>query len=164
MASKRGSGRRSDYQWLGGFGSTGAIAEAVVINNLVQSNVAGTLVRSRGEVILSIDGPADGDKIVIGCGLMIASDAQVVGGIAGFPSPIGATDADWLWHSFVPLQSQSATQDQALGDQVARLVIDSKAMRKVKQNDNVVIVFDGDQQSGTPVVDATFGVRFLFGF
>ncbi len=125
---------------------------------------AGTLVRSRGEIVLSIDGPADGDKHVVGVGLMVASDAQVAGGIAGFPSPIGATDADWFWHSFVPLQSQSATQDQALGDQVARVIIDSKAMRKVKQNDNLVIVFDGDQQSGTPVTDATFGVRFLVGF
>ena len=162
MARSARSGRRTDYQWAGGTFSQAAIAETNLADIVAVFNAAGTVVRARGEIIISLDGPADGDKKIIGLGLKIMSDDQAGGATSSMASPITDADADWWWHAFVPLQSQSATQDQALGDQVARVMVDTKAMRKVKQNQNVVLVVDGLNVAGTPIADLTGGIRVLF--
>ena len=160
--SNRG-GRRADYDWsgIGGF----VIATQTTANQ-VQSiagfTAAGTVIRCRGEVLAVLDVGAANDRFVLGLGIIIATDAQIAAGGTAFPSPISVLDADWLWHGFVTLMSETGTQSDDLGGQVGRLVIDSKAMRKVKANDNIVLVVDGVQLSGTPSVDIVAGVRVLF--
>ncbi len=56
--ANRARGRKTDYQWQGSTGSTGSIQEAIVINSQLLVNAPATLVRTRGEMVFSIDGPA----------------------------------------------------------------------------------------------------------
>ena len=164
MARSRNTGRRTDYEWQGLLGfQLSTIAEANQFVTLLTTNAAATLIRTRGEILYSIDGPADNDAKSLGFGIIIATDAQVTAGVTAFPSPLSVLDADWLWHGFGLLKSQSATQFSDLGGQVGRLVIDSKAMRKMKPNDNVVFVVDGANLAGTPVADVQVAARLLLG-
>ena len=162
MARQR-SGRKTDYSWSGGSFNQASIATANVIETIVTFNEAGTIYRCRGNLLALLDVQAAGNVNLLGVGLMVASDAQVAAGATAFPSPIDAVDADWIWHSFLPLKSETGTQSDLLGGQVARMEIDTKAMRKVKMNDNLVMVADGQQLAGTGVVDAIAAVRVLFG-
>ncbi len=152
-------------EWTGTSGdSLGNVAEANLISTIFTSNVAATLVRCRGDVTVQFDGVTDGDKKIIGMGLIMASDAQVTAGVTAFPSPISVLEADWLWHQFCTLQAQSATQDESLGSQTARYVIDSKAMRKFRPNQQLVFVADGNNLSGTGVADVVVAMRCLIKF
>ncbi len=160
MARSRGSGRKTDYTWSGNTFSQDAQGTAVTINALTTINQAGTIVRNRGELLVSIDGPVDGDKAVAAFGLIIASDSQVAAGATAFPSPATDLDANWLWHSFATMLVQAAGDDGTIS---TRLMIDSKAMRKVKQNDQLVLVADMVRESGTPTVDYAGGIRSLLG-
>ena len=104
------------------------------------------------------------DAIAVGFGIMIATDAQVTAGATAFPSPSTVLDNSWLWHGFAFLRSESGVQADAdqVGGQFVRLSIDSKAMRKVKSNDNVVLVSDGIVLGGSPTYDFIAAARILF--
>ena len=154
------SGRRTDYTWNGTvFGSANA-ADTASIQVIATIAGPGTLMRSRGELVASIDAPTDGDKVIISYGLIIADDDQVTAGVTAFPNPQTDMDANWLWHGFIPLLAQAANLEHAA---VGRLTIDSKAMRRMKQNDQVVLVIKPGSQAGTPVTDTAGGVRLLVG-
>ncbi len=156
---------RKDMEWTGTSGdSLGNVGVANLISTIFTSNVSATLLRCRGDVTVMFDGVADGDKKVIGMGLIFASDAQVAAGVTAFPSPIDVLEADWLWHQFCTLQAQSATQSEDLGAQVARYVIDSKAMRKFRPNQQLVFVVDGNNLAGTPVADIAVAMWCLIKF
>ena len=161
MARGRQQGRRPDYTWIGTTFFENALAIANVIFPVASYNTAGTIVRVRGSWVAGLDGPAANDKLVIGLGLMVADDDQVTAGATAFPSPIEDTDADWLWYSYIALIAQTVTQDESYGGQVDRGIIDSKAMRRVKQNSQLVMVMDGIRQGGTPTADVSGGVRSL---
>ena len=90
--------RSRDYAWIGASAGFASIAEVNAMSSIIVFNAAGTLVRVRGNLLCSIDGPADNDKKVVGAGLMIVSDQQVSTGATAISSPIDDMDADWLWH------------------------------------------------------------------
>jgi hypothetical protein len=78
------------------------------------------------------------------------------------PSPLTTPEADWMWHNFVHLSSVTGTQSDD-GSQIARIEIDSKAMRRVKANDQLIFVCDANLVSGTPTYDFLLGTRVLVG-
>ncbi len=164
MARSRGSsGRRTDYTWNGGafFRTTQTTGGAV--DSVAVADDTGTIVRSRGFVRAVMDVGAAGDTIVGGFGLYIASDDQLAAGVTAFPSPILDLDADWMWHSFAVLRSEVGTQLDEKTTFSQLLTIDSKAMRKIRQNQQVVFVGDVSVQSGSPTLDWVVGARILFG-
>ncbi len=156
------SGRRADYSWNGLCGALENIGEANQLVSIAIFAGAGTVMRTRGQVLVQFDGAADGNKKCVAAGLIIGTDAQVTAGPTAFSSPISNLDAEWLWHGFFPLMAQAATEVDAEGSKVMRLEVDSKAMRKVKQNEQMVLVVDGSNISGAPVADLAFGIRTLF--
>ena len=135
--ANRSRGRRTDYTWAGGVVGNALASGAQALHTLVTVGSASTLIRSRGEVVCSIDGPTDNDKVAVGFGLYIATPEQIAVGPTAAPGPISDTDAEWIWHGYALLIAQSAD----LGEQVvARLTIDSKAMRRVKQTQILAMV------------------------
>ena len=157
----RSRGRRADYQWQGNVLQLAGVGAAGSFTGIQVNNTAGaTIVRCRGEILCGLDVGAAGDGAVVGHGLMVMDDDQLAVGLTGMPDPEADLDADWIWHGFSPLRSESGTQGQDHGDQ-HRLTIDSKAMRRIKQNDNLVYVIGVSILSGTPTVDVTLGVRML---
>ena len=83
-------------------------------------------------------------------------------GVTAIPDPLSDLDAEWVWHGFLLLMSQSivATRDQTHS---VRLTVDSKAMRKVKASQSLVIAIRNNASAGTPVIDFMSGFRTLVG-
>ncbi len=154
------TGRKTDYTWNGTtFGNSIGAATSTLLSVAVVGG-AGTVMRTRGAIVASIDGEVDGDKVAVMLGIKTASDDQVAAGATAFATPSADMDADWLWHGGIMLQSQAASNEhQAVG----RLEIDSKAMRRVKQNQQVVLIVTPVSLAGTPSIDVTGYVRILFG-
>ena len=162
----RRSGRKSDFTWQGLSGATAAVlTNAARIDAVNTPSVASTLMRSRGEVLASIDGPTDGDSCVAIFGLIVGTEEQVSIGATAFPDPANDMDAEWIWYGSILLFAQAGT---GLGASlnalsvVGRLTIDSKAMRRMKQTQSVVMVTRNLTLAGTPAVDVNFAIRQLF--
>ena len=158
----RSRGRKTDYDWNGVTSAAAAITatQAVILSLAVNS--AATLMRSRGSIAIEAVPDAIGDSTVVGLGLMVVrADAAAVGGTS-VPGPIDDDDGDWLWHQYVPMFAGFASEQP--DDKLSRayIEIDSKAMRRLKSNDAIVLI---GELSGTSFasVQAIAGVRFLTG-
>ncbi len=165
MANRaRRAGRGPDYDWFlstfsGAFASGGSAINAGLTFTTKQ-----TIMRNRGQYVVSIDGPTDGDKINVGLGLIIVSSEALAAGVTSIPLPISNGDAPWLWHQLVPLMAQAGTGVGASLNAmsvVGRGEIDAKAMRKVGLNEALVFVMQSVSTSGTPAVDIVGAFRTL---
>ena len=163
MARGRSSGK-TEFEWGVGTAFGDSIGSAGTVAALTLVNQTSTLVRVRGNLLTAMDVGAANDKAVVAYGLMIGTDAQVTAGVSAFPSPLVVGQGDFLWHQLVPLRSETGTQSDALSTHVARTVIDSKAMRKVRTNDQLVLVVDVNILAGSPTIDFIMGTRSLFSF
>ncbi len=161
-----GRGRRADYQWLGfatafaanTLSGTQAFAGSLGVGGTVGS---GTIVRVRGHVAVAMDVGAADDSGVVGIGLILGSADAVSVGSTAFPSPLDDTAANWLWHGLFALRSLTATQEANAGGQYVDREIDSKAMRKFKANQSLVVMADAAQLSGSPTFDVIGSIRVL---
>ncbi len=162
MAQQRGGGRRTDYSWIGA-----QFAQTVLTGTqgLIQSFEPGgtfTLMRSCGSLLIKGTPDAVADDVVVGLGITIVStDASASGGTA-LPNPITDANQSWLWHQFVGLSAGSAG---LLGDDIGsvhRVEIDSKAMRRMKTNQSIVLVGILSNSQYAAVI-TTGGIRFLLG-
>ena len=167
MARGRGrSGRRTDYEWSGVDATNTGVDLAVGVTALgagsVVSAVPATLMRTRGLVAAQLDTAAIDERALIAFGMMIVQEEAFDAGSASVPGP-REYSADWFWHGFMWLSSlaESAVQPQALWQ---RLEIDSKAMRRLKPNDAIILVAEvasAVDQAGT--FDFQYGFRCLKG-
>ncbi len=74
--SHRGGAKKIDYvEWSGLLG-TGQVltVNATVVSEVVNSTVAATFLRVRGEIVASIDGPTDGDKSATAVGIIVVTE------------------------------------------------------------------------------------------
>ena len=79
------------------------------------------------------------------------------------PGPLSDADYDWIWHSVFALgPSISNTETETALGSNRPFVVDSKAMRKLKPNQVVAWVMEGELQNGTPTFDANVACRMLF--
>jgi len=159
------SGRRADYDWQ-------AIADAIVaidagtgtkavLGNALVVSQALTLMRLRGQVMVQLDPTAVDERLIIAVGIIKVSDEAFAAGAGSVPGPHSQGDAEWIWHSYLTVTSlaEGAIATNALFD---RVVIDSKAMRKCKASETIILVAevaDGVDQGGT--WDMLYGFRAL---
>ncbi len=150
--------------WTGGFfASLGQAAASSVANTLIAAqHLPETLLRIRGEWACTLDG-------AVGPGVAM----QVVAGIILVPEGTGTTvlwspatdvDAPWIWWDVANLLYNETVAD-VIGSQetLSRArVIDSKAMRKIRNTELQVVVETLTVQTATPI-DASLVVRVLSG-
>ena len=157
-------GRRPDYQWAGinvfAANDVSNVHKFAGSSNL-GVNIAGTLMRVRGDIQVLLDVGAADDSMSCAAGLIVANDDAVAIGPTAFPSPSDDLDADWVWHGFFSMRSLSATQGTTEGAQVRSREIDTKAMRRFKPIDNLAMIVDGVVQSGSPTADFIGAFRVL---
>jgi len=118
-----------------------------------------TIVRTRGLFGWKSDQQsANEDQMgAVGFGLVSAQAASV--GITALPHP--DTDASWdgwLWHSYFASSVVFTTGAGFLFDVFNRIMIDSKAMRKVGSDERVVAVVENSNSDGLSVY---IGMRLL---
>ena len=142
----RTGGPKRQVTWVApadqGFVSVGGGAKILVASftPFAFGMVKPTVVRTRGEV--SIKPSAFGvDVDIVGAyGMGVVSDQALAAGVTSIPGPW--TDADWdgwfVWRSYsYHLEFTSGTGVRIISEQYT---VDSKAMRKVSDNETVVIV------------------------
>ncbi len=162
MAKQR-SGRRTDYEWTSFGTSALALAAngtaAVAFHTFLQTN---TVYRIRGELLCWLDaGQAAGDVMRVGVGIQVGMediDTTVL------TSPLADTDVPWMWSYFGHLAAESQTAGADLaGLSFARIPIDTKAMRRVKNQQVLQVVFETVTVGGAEVCNFAVAGRVLTG-
>ena len=143
----RAGGRRRETQWLEIEATVAAFAApstAVLLASMTAAELAlrpFTVVRSRGALMMVLDQVAASERQVWDFGLAVVSDQAVAVGVTAVPTP--STDrASDLWFVYESLMSEfefvsGVGFDQRPGD---RKDFDSKAMRKVVEGDQIIVV------------------------
>ncbi len=163
----RRSGRKTDYEWSAVCGKLNALDLAINTVGLgtqgFVGNVPLTLMRVHGLVCANLDAGAVDERAMISFGIIKVSDDALAVGITAVPTPTADADAPWIVHGhlWVTTLSEAAIAPDGM---FHRVVIDSKAMRKMKPNESLAVVFevcDTTDQGGT--VDLSYGLRVLVG-
>jgi len=118
-----------------------------------------TIARIRGHVDMYLNSAtASGDSFVGAHGIcVITDDANTAG---AFPDPFTEETWDgWIWHSFF---STFVPATDAGSWQHSRLIIDSKAMRKVKETDVLIGVTEVSEVNDGSVLNLFAQTRTLF--
>ena len=141
---------------------------AIFLGSALSSSEDGlTVVRIRGELLvymLLATTSNDGFSGAFGIGL--ASEAAVTAGAASVPTPITESSADmWLYHRFFSVKSPVAFASGAAQDGPSlatsfRLEVDSKAMRKLIQEDALYAMIEV-AEVGTASIEVHFDSRIL---
>ncbi len=154
----RRAGRRADLRWTLGTATlegiaTGGNAASIVLS---QGNTSQTIMRVRGHYFAVIDGPTLNDVVTVGLGLLI-----VQAGAAAASVPLTDGDAPYFWYEVFHLFTETGTAEDTIGGTLVRGVIDGKAMRILRPDQEVLLVAQTGIVVGAPVVDVGFTGRFL---
>ncbi len=165
------TGRRTDYTWLN-FGDVQiardiSTDDAFAGSTTLTFNVVGTIMRVRGHVGVTLDAGGVDENVMVLCGLTVLSADAAATGVAPEIFTNSVDEGSWLWTGALYLSSGAeASVDGAFPGLIATLDIDSKAMRRVKQTENLSFIFQNPNalstdQTGT--YDLTYYVHVLFG-
>ncbi len=165
-----GRGARLRKTWLGftidnvSLTTTQASMGSVALGTAILADA--TVLRVRGEIMIIGTPDAATDSDVVGLGLVVVRSEAATAGGTSLPGPIGQVSSDsWLWHQFVPLDAMGATTEALArtgGTAFHRVTVDSKAMRKLPQGSDLILV--GETLTGEFVsVLALGGIRVLLG-
>ena len=161
------SGRRRATDWELGFVSTSATnvaaGAAVLVGSisaaLLDPEAPGTIIRTRGRVMILSDNAAAGENQIGAMGISLVSDQARSAGIASIPSPVSQATWDG-WFVFKTLYNGHKIAGTNLVVSAATFEIDSKAMRKFEGDQAIVLVVENAN-----VVDHSFDffadIRFL---
>ncbi len=150
----RRSGKTIDYkQWSGlpGINLDSAAAATLAGGSLAFAAPA-TILRVRGMVMVNQDGATDGATQFVTMGLGIVSTDAVAAGAASLPDPGDEPEYPWLYWLSVPLRS-AIISGSTVGDiaSSARIELDTKAMRRVKPGQSLVMVYQTTTASAVDI-------------
>ena len=171
MARRRlstGGGRRMQAQWSNVIPTIRAVTIANA-STLGATSVGAsaldrlTLARIRGTAYCHMDAGAALDSMSVGLGLIVVKDeAFAVGGVASMPSPLSDVEQSWVWHHIFTMgPAVVAADDGADISRNSRIMIDSKAQRKLQIGETLAFVAEGEILAGTPTADLFARVRFM---
>jgi len=164
--ARRRSGRKIDFTHWTGFG-TGSVAQATGtdagITLFAAQHLPETLLRTRGNLVAYLDGvQAPGNVQRVSVGFIVVPEGT---GTTVLWSPNSDEDAPWLYYNSFVLGHEEQVTDvlQYAGLGMLREVIDSKAMRILK-NEEVQAVFSNATAAGAgTAINAFVDGRSLFG-
>ena len=135
-------GRRSNFQWAVGQSPwTGVTAGSDALFALVVLGEAQTLRRCIIDFYVQNQSPADGVLFQGGVGIIAVDQVTVTAGVASLPKPITHGDQEWIWSRGFANSLEMATA-AGVGAPTLHLHDDVRAMRKMKQTDNLVLVVE----------------------
>ncbi len=131
---------------------------------LFVADEAETLLRTRGQIMAHFDPFAINESVTLGVGLAMVSARAAAAGAGSLPRPISEGSYPWLWHGFLMCDSFGPTLTAIDYPLVHRLEVDSKAMRKVKEDEQMVLMFEVcDSNDLGGLVTLSGGFRALTG-
>jgi len=164
MAHRRGGFQKKIdvVHWTTGIWSFSQSAGTGAALVLAAQHLPETLLRIRGEWIAAFQGAlADARGARITCGLILVPEGT---GSTVLWSPTTDGDAPWIWWDVMHLNYEEYVVDAVVSSQVAsgRRVIDSKAMRKVR-NTELQLVAENTTTEGAEAINIAGQVRVLAG-
>jgi len=165
VARQQRSGRPNDYDWELARGSDLACAAGAIVQfEIFLSTTAETLMRVRGDVAVWLDpgGSTPGDVLVSAWGLIRGPSGSSDVGV----SPITEGGANFLAYGIVTLATESGVGAAAINElgpglSSHRFLVDSKAMRKFRENESMYLIFETVSVNGAPVSNLSFALRAL---
>jgi len=161
--ARRFAKKIDELNWHGVVG-VGAFAAGTFAVNLISASLGSfTIMRSRGEFTGSIDGTETPNaKAQITMGVWIVPEGT---GTTVLASPVSDPNADWFIYETVVLGYEEMVTD-VIGVQALmgfRNVIDSKAMRKMRSDTEVQVVFENNTLANGLSATVSFVGRILLG-
>jgi len=99
-----------------------------------------TIVRIRIHIGVESDQQVASEAVASAMGVAVVSDQAEAIGITALPTPLTDLSSDlWLAHQFLFTEFTFATASGFIGTNMHRETIDSKAMRKVEDGQDVVV-------------------------
>ena len=167
MARRRGgTGKVIDnLRWEGGNAlSIGALAAGSFGVLILSAGVPReTIMRTRGEVLVSADGAqAPGGAVLVSMGMVLVPEGQ--GGTVIW-DPFTDEEAPWFWYQETTIGYDEMVTDviDVPGITSSRIVIDSKAMRRANVDEEVQFVVTNTTLGTAMSVNIRASLRFLLG-
>ena len=121
-----------------------------------------TVVRSRLLVGITSDQVAASETQVGALGIAVVSDQAVGIGVTAEPTPITDMNSDlWMVHQLLYNEFLFATGASFESDSIHQYVIDSKAMRKVQDGEDLIVVGELSGAASSGGFNMTVGGRIL---
>ncbi len=141
-----------------------ALAAGSAAKNIASAlTVPETIMRFRGNVAAWLGGSgAPGRAVQVTAGMWIVPEGT---GTTVLGDPFNDGNADWFWHLSVPLAYDEMVTDvvDVPGMTSYREVIDSKAMRRVRPDEEIQLVVTNITISSASAIDFALSGRILFG-
>jgi len=83
-------------------------------------------------------------------------------GVTPTSTPLADGEAPFFWYETGTLATETAVGNVGGGTEMARIVVDSKAMRILRPNQEVVFIYEVADIAGAPVSNASVNTRLLF--
>ena len=154
FSGRRAGGWRPPSEWeaVNAVGLTALAASTkAIVASFTVSGPSQTVRRVRGNVFISSDQVLASEFVVGAFGLMVASEDAFTAGAASIPGPFTDAGSDlWLVHRYFAHSFQFISGVGAgLGDSFGvQLDIDSKAMRKVTEEERLVVMIENGSANG----------------
>ncbi len=162
--ARRSSGRPNDYDWeLSRMTSLATPVGTISQTEMFLSDTAETLVRVRGEVVVWLDatGSTIGDMMQFAWGLLRAPSGSSDVGV----SPLTEGGANWLAYGLASIGTEVALGNLAaapgLGAAMRIFHVDSKSMRKLREDESVYFILETADITGAPTVNVGAMFRVL---
>ena len=156
----RARGPRRRTHWVEASGAlTRTATGASILTTATVGHEGETIVRVRGLATVSlISATSAGDGYFGAIGIAIVTAAAAATGAGAIPTPITEAGWDgWLLHRYL---SAEKTLGAGSPGEFDRAILDSKAMRKASEDENLVIV-EEFTETGTAVIAIQVRVRIL---
>ena len=165
FAARRGGTVRRETEWIGISATTTSIASAAGATLVASFNAAAlalrpfTIVRTHLEIHMVSDQSGVDERQQVAVGLAVVSDQAVAIGVTAVPTPSTDLSSDlWLAHQWC-FNDFLFISGIGVHPNAGRLyTIDSKGMRKVNGDQDLVLVLENVLSSGS---QTTMGGRLL---
>ena len=157
------AGRKPDYKWTGLDFDLGSLTSGSnVLTSIATWPFQGsvTLMRVRGTIAYNCLGASTVGFASVSFGLIVVTDEAFTAGVASVPDPRDAPEADWLWKGQLYTRAESTTT-ATIRSPVAVVEVDSKAMRKAKDVQRLVLVTSPLTLTGTLQTEVAGEIRAL---
>ncbi len=133
-------------------------ATAVIDSSSVPVAEGQTIIRIRGQILVTSDQQAASENWVGAVGACVVSDQAVVGGLGAIPTPYTDQDSDlWLMHQYFGgvFDFATAASFNSLGS--LTFAFDSKAMRKQSAGETLIFVVEN---GGAAAIGIKYWLQF----
>ena len=167
LVAPRSAGKKIDFKQWFAIPSVflQASADATLQGGAIVFSSPATILRTRGRILCAFDETKQvGDQADVVVGLAVTSTDAFNAGAGSMPDPAGDVDFPWVFWTQLHLEAYVAAGEESFGASVREIMVDTKAMRKMKPQENMSWVVQLANLVGAPTVQVHISqTRVLIG-